>query len=127
MCFREGLLNQRSYKVLPRQEKVKGVHHHQTSITWNVKGSSSKRRKKKIKYRNSKMAIRIYQQLNLKYKISEQVEQKQTHRYREHFDSCQMGWRVGGMGEKGEGIKKYKLVATEQSWGWKVQHGEYSQ
>ena len=25
------------------------------------------------------------------------------------------------MGEKGEGIKKYDLVVTEQSWGCKVQ------
>ena len=34
---------------------------------------------------------------------------------------------VGRIGEKGEGIKKYKLVVTEQSWGCKVQHREYSQ
>ena len=31
------------------------------------------------------------------------------------------------MGEKGEGIKKYKLVVTEQSQGRKVQHREYGQ
>ena len=54
---------------------------------------------------NSKMAIHIYQQLNLKYKISEQVEQKQTHRYREHFDSCQMGGGLDGRGEKVNGLR----------------------
>ena len=34
------------------------------------------------------------------------------------------GW---GVGERGEGIKKYKLAVTELSWGCKVQHREYSQ
>ena len=29
------------------------------------------------------------------------------------------------MGEKGEGIKKYKLVVTEKSWGCEVQPREY--
>ena len=37
------------------------------------------------------------------------------------------GRRAGGMGEKGEGIRKYKLVVTEQSWGCKLQHREHSQ
>ena len=30
------------------------------------------------------------------------------------------------MGVKGEESKKYKLVATEQSWGYNVQHRAYS-
>ena len=30
------------------------------------------------------------------------------------------------MGKKGAGIKKYKLVVREQSWGCKVQHRELS-
>ena len=30
------------------------------------------------------------------------------------------------MGERGERIKKYKLVVTEQSWGCKVQYREDS-
>ena len=34
--------------------------------------------------------------------------------------------RVRGMGEKGEGIKKYRLVVTEQSRGGEVQHGACS-
>ena len=57
---------------------------------------------------NSKMAIRIYQQLNLKYKISEQVEQKQTHRYREHFDRCQMGGGLGRWVKKVKGLSSTK-------------------
>ena len=30
--------------------------------------------------------------LNLKIKINKQAGQKQTHRYREHSDGCQMEW-----------------------------------
>ena len=63
---------------------------------------------------------------NLTNKISEQAEQKQIHKYGEHFAGCQMGGRVG-VGETGEGIKKYKLAFTEQSQGCKAQHREYSQ
>ena len=33
-------------------------------------------------------------------------------------------WEVGKIGEKGEGINKYKLVVTEQSWGCRVEHRE---
>ena len=37
---------------------------------------------------NNKMAkIRIYQQLNLKNKLSKQEAQKQNHRYEEHWDA----------------------------------------
>ena len=31
------------------------------------------------------------------------------------------------MHKKGKGIKKYKLVVTEQLWGCNIQHREYSQ
>lgn len=34
---------------------------------------------------------------------------------------------VGELGEKGEGIKKYKLAVTKQLLECKVQHKEYSQ
>ena len=37
------------------------------------------------------MAKNIYQQLNLKNKLSKQEEQRQNHGYGEHFDGCQMG------------------------------------
>ena len=37
-----------------------------------------------------------------------------------------MGQGLGRMGGKGEGIKKYKLVVTEQPWQCKVPHREQS-
>ena len=55
------------------------------------------------------MAINIYQQWNLRSKINEQAEQKQTHRCRERFDGCQRGGGLG-MGGKGEVIKKVQVV-----------------
>ena len=55
------------------------------------------KKKEKIKTMNNKMAkIHIYEQLNLKNKLSKQ-EQKQNHGYKECFDGCQMG-RVWGSG-----------------------------
>ena len=51
---------------------------------------------KNIKTRNNKMAkIPIYQQLNIKNKLSKQEEQRQKHGYRECFDGCQIGGVVG--------------------------------
>ena len=45
---------------------------------------------------NNKMAkIHIYQQLNLKNKLSKQEEQRQDHRYGEHSDGCWMGGECG--------------------------------
>ena len=38
---------------------------------------------------------------------------EQIYRYREHFGGSHMGGVLGGMGEKGEGTKKYKLVITK--------------
>ena len=37
------------------------------------------------------------------------------------------GWGIEKMGEKGGGIKKYKLAVTEYRQGCKVQDREYSQ
>ena len=37
----------------------------------------------------------IYQQFNLKNKLSKQEEQRQNHGYGECFDGCQMGRGVG--------------------------------
>ena len=42
--------------------------------------------------------IHIYQQLNLKNKLSKQKEQR--HGYGECFDGCQMGGVKGRMGEE---------------------------
>ena len=49
--------------------------------------------------------IRIYQQLNLKNKLSKQEEQRQNHGYGERFDGCQMGGRCGRMGEEVRGLR----------------------
>ena len=41
---------------------------------------------------NNKMAkIHIYQQLNLKNKLSKQEEKRENYGYRGHFDGCHMG------------------------------------
>ena len=46
---------------------------------------------------NNKMAkIHIYQQLNLKRKLSKPEEQRQNQGYGEGFDGCQMGGGCGG-------------------------------
>ena len=45
------------------------------------------RKRKKIKNLNNKMAINIYLSI-IESKKNEQTKQKQTYRYREHFDGC---------------------------------------
>ena len=55
---------------------------------------------------NNKMAkIHIYQQLNLKNKLSKQEDQRQSRGYGEHFDGCQRGGACGGMGEEVRGLR----------------------
>ena len=46
--------------------------------------------------------IQIYQQSNLKNKLSKEGEQRQNHGYREGFDGCRMG---GGCGEICEEVR----------------------
>ena len=99
--YSQDCSTQRSYDLeskgdneLPRQEKTKWVHHYQTIIIWNVKGTYLKRRSKLWTVKWQK--IQIYQQLNLKNKLSKQEEQRQNHGYREWFDGCQ--WE-GGVGK----------------------------
>ena len=58
-------------------------------------------------------------------KMNEQIKQKQTNRYKEWTDGHQRGGGMGRLGEKGEGIKKYKLVFIKSSWGCKIQHRKY--
>ena len=62
---------------------------------------------------------------NLKNKIDKQAKLKQTIDTENRLMVAR-GEGVGGLGEKGEGIKKSKLVVTEQTQGCKVQHREYS-
>ena len=70
---------------------------------------------------NNQMAINTYLSTFESKTQNKQAEQKQNHRYRKCFDGCQMG---GDQGDEkiGEGIEKYTLVVTEESWGCKVQH-----
>ena len=42
----------------------------------------------------------IKKQLNLKYKTNKHTEQKQTYRYREQFDCCQVGGGLEGLVKK---------------------------
>ena len=50
---------------------------------------------------NNKMAkYIIYQQLNLKNKLSKTKEPRQNHGCGEHFDGCQIGGVCGGMSEE---------------------------
>ena len=48
---------------------------------------------------------------NIKKQMNKQ--QKQTHRYREQTDGCLMEGDIGGLGKKGEDIKKYTLAVTK--------------
>ena len=58
-----------------------------------------------IKTTNNKMAkLHIYQQLNLKNKLSKQEEQGQNHGYREHL-MVAIWERCGGMGEEVRGLR----------------------
>ena len=52
---------------------------------------------------NNKVAINTHLSTNLENKINEQPEQKQAQRYREHFDSCQIGGRLGRWAKKVKG------------------------
>ena len=50
----------------------------------------------------------MYQQLNLKNKLSEQEEQRQNHGYREGFDVCR--WEgFGGRGEEMRGSRSTNM------------------
>ena len=49
--------------------------------------------------------MHIYQQLNLKNKLSKQETQRQNHGCGEHFDGCQMGGWWGKMGEEVTGLR----------------------
>ena len=70
----------------------------------------------------------MYQQLNLKNKLSKQ-EQRQNRGYGEHFDDCQMGGGFGGMGEEVRGLRStkrhpyfaiYNVYFLAQVFEWKI-------
>ena len=90
--------------MLPKQGKAKGVDHHQAPIIWNVKGTYLRKRRTSKLWTIKWQKIQIYQQLNLKNKLSKQ-EQRQNHGYREHFEGCQMGGEYREMGEEVRGLR----------------------
>ena len=49
--------------------------------------------------------MHIYQQFNLKNKLSNQEEQRQNHGYGECCDDCQMEGGYGVMGEEVRGLR----------------------
>ena len=49
--------------------------------------------------------IHIYQQLNLKKKLSKQEDDRQNHGYGDRFDGCLMGAGCGGRGEEVRGVR----------------------
>ena len=49
--------------------------------------------------------MHIYQQLNLKNKLSKQEAQRQNHGYTECFDVCLMEVGCGGMNEEVRGFR----------------------
>ena len=57
------------------------------------------------------MAINTYLSITESKKQNKWTSETKT--IRECFDGFQMGGEIRGMGEKGEEIKKYKLVLTE--------------
>ena len=70
---------------------------------------------------NNKMAINTYLSTIQSKKQNEHAKQKQTRRYREHVDSCQIGGvRGGGIGDW---VKRVKGL---QRTNWQLQnsHGD---
>ena len=49
--------------------------------------------------------MHIYQQLNLKNKLSKEEEQRQSHGHGVHFVGCQMGGECRGMDKELSGLR----------------------
>ena len=93
---------QRKIKSFPGK-KTKGVHHHQTIIIRNVKGTYLRKRRK------SKLCTIRWAKIYLSTIESEKKTTKQVrtgnHRYGECLDGWQMKERCGGMGEEVRGLR----------------------
>ena len=100
--------------MLPRQDKTKGVHHHQAIITWKFKGIYLRKRRIKLWILKWQQAHN-YKKLNLKQR--KQLEQEQNQRYVDYLEGYQLGEVKGENGGKGAGITKYKLVGREYTGG----------
>ena len=80
---------QNFFTMLLRWGKVKGVHHCQALIIWNVKGTYFFKKRKKSRLWTVKwQQTHNCQELNLKQKqnkLSKQLEQEQNHRNGDHM------------------------------------------
>ena len=65
---------------------------------------------------DNKIIIDIYLSTVESKKQKKQAQQKQNHRYREHFDGCQMAEELVGWTKKVKGLRSSNLVVTEQPW-----------
>ena len=84
-------------KLLPNQGKIKGVHHYQALIIWNVKGTYLRRRRKSKLWTVKWQQTHNCQPLNLKNKLSKQKEK--NHRNGDHMEGYPLEeWRevMGG-------------------------------
>ena len=94
------ILNGRADKVLPRQSEATGVHHHQATITLNIKGTYLRKRRSKL-WTLKWQKTHNHRVLNLKKnKLSKQPEQEQNHRNEDQMEGYQWGGKKGRMAEK---------------------------
>ena len=76
--------------------------------------------KKRWGKKRLKILIKCQQiHINNESKKDKKAEQKQTHGYRDHFDSCQRREEIGGVGEKGGGLRS-------TNWLLQNSHGDVS-
>ena len=103
--------NRSTYKELLRQEKAKGIHHHQTSIKWNVKGSSLRRAQRSTIWQiNDNTCLPT---IESKQQSKQKKQNKNTLIDTENILTVVRCDGVGRMDEKSEGTKEYTLVVTE--------------
>ena len=89
--------------MLPRQGQVKGVHHHQALIIWNVKEIYLKEDDQKYEqeYDKKLTTINNWTEKNPnKSKLSKQLEQEQKDRNGDHMEGYQQGSGRGRGGER---------------------------
>ena len=102
------IYNGRADKVFPRQGKVKGIHHHQALIIWNVKGIYlRKRRRSKIQTIKWQKTHNC-QQPNLKKQKQKQKWTKQTTRTGRDSQKQRSHGGLSAWRRRGEWEKMYR-------------------
>ena len=96
--------------MLPREDQVKGIHHHQALVVWNVKGAY-------LRKRISQLWTVKWQQTQLSITEPKKQKQKQTKQITRTGTDLQTWRSHGGLsvgkgngenGGKGTGNKKHK-------------------